>query len=80
MKDYRKYQYLETNKYYVLTITFSLDKIKEENQDNIFNEVITHILKNEKLISLSDEDIYNINMFIRLARHSRQLDIRNFLK
>jgi uncharacterized membrane-anchored protein len=80
MKDYRKYQYQETNKSYVLTITFSLDKLKEENQDNIFNEVITHILKNEKLMTLSDDDIYNINKFIRLARHSRQLDIRNFLK
>ncbi|MGE5456328.1 MAG: hypothetical protein ACM3O4_04430 [Ignavibacteriales bacterium] len=80
MKDYHKYQYQETNKSYLLTITFSLDKINVGNQDNIFNEVITHIIKLETLITLSNDDIININKFIRLARHSRQLDIRKFLK
>lgn len=73
------YEYKTTNNYDVLTINISLNKYEECNQDNIFNDVIAIISKLETSKTLSYSDILEINKFLRLARHTKRLDIRDYL-
>ena len=73
-----KYQYKETENYNTLYITIAVDKYVEENQDEIFNKVITAISNLETNNTLSSTGADNINKFLRVARHSN-LDIRKFL-
>lgn len=73
------YEYKTTNSYDVLTISISLSKYEECNQDNIFNDVIAIISKLETSKTLSYPDILEINKFLRLARHTKVLDIRGYL-
>ncbi len=73
------YEYKTTNNYDVLTINISLSKYEECNQDNIFNDVIAIVSKLETSKTLSYPDILEINKFLRLARHTKTLDIRDYL-
>ena len=54
-------------------------KYEECNQDNIFNDVIAIVSKLETSKTLSYPDILEINKFLRLARHTKVLDIRDYL-
>lgn len=74
-----KYQYKETENYDTLYITIAVDKYAEQNQDEIFNKVITIISKLETNNTLSPTGVEHINKFLRVARHSN-LDIRKFLE
>lgn len=73
------YEYKTTNNYNILTINFALNKYEESNQDDIFNDVIAIISKLETSKTLSYPDILEINKFLRLARHTKCLDIRDYL-
>ena len=73
------YEYKTTSNYDVLTINISLSKYEECNQDNIFNDVIAIVSKLETSKTLSYLDILEINKFLRLARHTKGLDIRDYL-
>lgn len=73
------YEYKTTNSYNILTINFVLNKYEEGNQDDIFNDLIAIISKLETSKTLSYSDILEINKFLRLARHSKRLDIRDYL-
>ena len=63
------YEYKTTNSYNILTINFALNKY----------EVIAIISKLETSKTLSYPDILEINKFLRLARHTKVLDIRDYL-
>ena len=73
------YEYKTTSNYDVLTINISLSKYEECNQDNIFNDVIAIVSKLETSKTLSYPDILEINKFLRLAKHTKVLDIRDYL-
>ena len=73
------YEYKTTNSYNILTINFVLNKYEESNQDDIFNDLIAIISKLETSKTLSYPDILEINKFLRLARHTKVLDIRDYL-
>lgn len=73
------YEYKTTSNYDVLTINISLSKYEECNQDSIFNDVISIISKLETSKTLIYPDILEINKFLRLARHTKVLDIRDYL-
>ena len=73
------YQYEEKNNYDLLNISIIFDKYKDENQDEIFNEVIAIISKIETKSSLSTSEVEHINKFLSLAKHNKGLDIRKFL-
>lgn len=73
------YEYKTTSNYDVLTINISLSKYEECNQDNIFNDVIAIISKLETSKTLSYPNILEINKFLGLARHTKVLDIRDYL-
>lgn len=77
---YHKYEYEETDKLCKLLITFSFDKFNKENQDKIFNDVINVVYKLELISALSNNDIMNINKFLKLAKHSNGLCIKYFMK
>ena len=73
------YEYKTTNSYNILTINFVLNKYEESNQDDIFNDLIAIISKLETSKTLSYSDILEINKFLRLARHTKRLDIIDYL-
>ena len=73
------YEYKTTNNYDVLTINIALNKYEEDNKDHVFDNVISIVSKLETSKSLSYPNALEINKFLRLARHTKRINIMDYL-
>lgn len=79
MENNYKFIYKESKNTTTFTINFCYNKNEESNQDDIFNTLLMCIMVIARHNSLSNETIEDINKFLKLARHSSKLDVRDYI-